>query len=170
MMSNARNKGYTLVELIVVVMIVAILSGITVTSALAIRSADVDAAANQLVSMVSTARSYGTSKANGSIWFELKQETSGAYYGYVYQGDPSNPATAEVVASEKIGGKTLTFTMKENSGGASTSTQISATQAAEMHFIKGTGGINEYYTDIEIAGSKTVNVVMIRETGRVIIE
>ena len=135
-----------------------------------IGDAFLDAAANQLVSMVSTARSYGTSKANGSIWFELKQETSGAYYGYVYQGDPSNPATAEVVASEKIGGKTLTFTMKENSGGASTSTQISATQSAEMHFIKGTGGINEYYTDIEIAGSKTVNVVMIRETGRVIIE
>ena len=76
---NLNNRGFSLIELIVVVLITAILSGGIVTSMIVIRDADVSAASKKLVSILTAARSYTISKSGDTIWLELSKEDGSCY-------------------------------------------------------------------------------------------
>lgn len=170
---NLNNRGFSLIELIVVVLITAIISGGIVTSMVVIRDADVSAASKKLVSMLTAARSYTIAKSGGTVWFELAREESGSYYAYVYQGDKSTPGDAEILSSEKIGGKSLTFKVRENlDDGSAKVTQVTDSTSVKFNFIKASGALAESYTDITVEGGsdKVENIIIIRETGRCIRE
>lgn len=171
MCGKLNNKGFSLVELIVVVLITAILAGGVVTSVAVIHDADVPAASKKLVSMLTAARSYTTSKSRDSIWLELSKEDGGGYYAQIYQGDKSNPDDAEVLSKEKIGGKLLTLKIKElKDDGTVAEINITDGASVKFNFIKASGALKEGYTDITVTdgGSKSENIIVIKETGRCI--
>lgn len=165
------NKGFSLVELIVVVLITAILSGGAVISMNAVRDADAAAASKKLVSVLTTARSYTISKSGNTVWLEITKKNNGGYYAYVYQGDKSVPEDAEVLSSEKIGGKSLTLNVKEDLADGSTKvTNVTDGTSVKFNFIKASGALTESYTDITVTGgsNKVENIIVIKETGRCI--
>lgn len=165
------NRGFSLVELIVVVLIMAIISGGVITSVVVIHNADVNSAADKTVAVLNSARSYTISKADGSIWFELCKISGEGYYGIVYQGDKIDPSHAEKLTSEKIGGETLAITVKKtNSDNTIQSITVTEDNPVEFNFVKASGSLKEDYCDILISGSKDKNIVVIKETGRFFVE
>lgn len=169
MCGKLNNRGFSLVELIIVVLIMAILAGGAVMSVSVIHDADVPAASKKLVAALTSARSYTTSKSRDTIWLELYKE-SGGYYVQICQGDKSTPASAEVLSKEKIGGSLLTLKIKElKADGTAHEVNITDSNSVKFNFIKATGALTENYTDITITnGGKTENIIVIKETGRCI--
>ncbi|MCI8308101.1 MAG: prepilin-type N-terminal cleavage/methylation domain-containing protein [Lachnospiraceae bacterium] len=165
------NGGFSLVELIVVVLITAILSGGVATSVVILHDADVTAASKKLVSMLTTARSYTVSKSGGTVWFEIAKEDGGGFYAYIYHGDKSAPDDADILSKEKLGGKSLTLDVtKEKDDGTQEITRLEDGQTVQFNFIKSSGALLEKYTDITFSGGndKSENIIVINETGRCI--
>lgn len=170
MCGKSNNRGFSLVELIVVVLITAVLAGGIAVSVSVIHDADVSAASKKLVSMLTAARSYTTSKSRDTIWLELSKESGGGYYAQIYQGNKSTPAAAEVLSKEKIGGSSLTLKIKElKADGTACEINVTDGNSVKFNFIKASGALTENYTDITVTnGSKTENIIVIKETGRCI--
>lgn len=175
-MSNSNNRGIdnrgvSLLELIVVILIMSIISGGVVISTIVIHNADVSSAADKTVSILNSARSYSTSKAEGSIWFEICKKTGEGYYGIIYSGDKNDRSNAKEITSEKLGGAALTITVKKmNGNGTIQNIVVTEGQPVEFNFDKSSGALKENYTDILVSGSKDKNIVVIKETGRVLVE
>lgn len=157
-----NNGGFSLVELIVVVMISAILVGGAVVSAVVIHDANVSAATDELVSILKTARSESLARESDSVWLKLVKD-SDSYYAYVYYGDKSDEDDAEILSEQKLGSDALTFTIKQKSG---SKIIIDDSSPAVFDFKKSNGALKEDYTKIEVEGNKTEVITVIRETGR----
>lgn len=165
------NRGVSLVEIVVVVLITAILSGGAIISMAAVRDADVTAASKKLVSVLAAARSYTISKSGNTVWLEITKKTDGGYYAYIYQGDKSVPEDAEILSSEKIGGKSIKLNVKETlADGSAAVTDVTDGVSVKFNFIKASGALTESYTDITVSGGsdKVENIIVIQETGRCI--
>lgn len=165
------NRGLSLIELIVVIMIIAIISGGVVVSVTVIHNADASSAADKTVAILNSARSYSVSKSEGSIWFELCKISGKGYYGIIYSGSKSDLANAKELATEKLGGESLTITVKKkNADDTVENLVVSEGHPVEFNFDKSSGALKENYTDILISGNKDKNIIVIKETGRVLVE
>lgn len=165
-----KNAGVTLIELIVVILIMGILTSGATISLARMHDSDVDGAAGKLVSILTQARSQSVTKSQNSIWFELKCDSDGCT-AYIYQGDKSNPSSAAAVDSEKICGSSVSIKYTtEDSLGNRAETTLASGNSIQFNFAKPTGKISEDYTDIKICGTKDINIIVIKETGRCLIE
>ena len=165
-----KNAGFTLIELIVVILIMGILVGGATVSIVRMHDSDVDSAANKLVSILTQARSQSVTKSQNSIWFELERDSDGCT-AYIYQGDETNPSSAQVVDTEKICGDSVEIKVTtEDDAGNTAETSLASGNSVLFHFAKPTGKISEDYTDIKISGTKDINIIVIKETGRCLIE
>lgn len=165
-----NNGGFSLVEMIVVVIIMAVLAGGAVISVTAIHEADVPAASKKIVAMLTAARSYTVSKSKDSVWLEFTVD-DGDYYARIYQGDKSDTGSAQVLSEEKISGKSLAIKVKETrDDGTVNETDITDGVSVKFNFLKASGALTEDYTDITVSGgnNQTENIIVIKETGRCI--
>ena len=172
--SRKKNAGFSLVELIVVILIIGIIGTGTTIAISVIHNANVKSAANQLNAMLSKARQEAINRASGSVWLKLYMDVDENYYASVIY---HNGTLETAISTQKLGNSSLKISVKEESGDSTLiinppdpALPMSVATEILFHFKQSTGGIVEYYTDITVDGSETKNIVLIRETGRCFVE
>lgn len=161
-----ENKGFSLLELIVIVLIIGILSTTTLVAVSNMYNARVTAARNRVVSLLSNARTATIAKADGTIWFEISKDSDGDYYGTIYEGTKYDYTASKKLSEDKLGNDRLTIKVKNADG---TSKEVDSSNSVIFDFVKSTGALDEDYTDVEISNnSRTSNIIVINETGRCI--
>jgi prepilin-type N-terminal cleavage/methylation domain-containing protein len=161
-MRQNKNAGFTLVELIIVVVIISILSAGTVIGVSAIYNANVDSASRKLVSILMGTRQEAILRENGSVRMELYQDTNGDYYAATFFRDALGDHELE---NHKIGNSFLKLKVQVTGSAQIVISQAAGVEAS-FHFEKSSGGLQENYSDIFVEGSQTKNIIIIKETER----
>ena len=175
---KSNNSGFSLIELIVAVVILAIIVSAATMSMASVYNARAERATTVSASILKRARQKALAMDSDSVdlYAEFKME-SGSYYGTVYYG------TQELVR-EKLGNDQLTFKFCNHNGTGSTAT-VSDAVSVKVYFKKSTGGIAKIESvssstlhdltavvdKLEITGSADGGVVILgKSTGRCYIE
>ena len=168
--NHVDNKGFSLIELIVIVMIVGILSATAVVGFSKMHDSDVTAARNNIVSMLTNARTTSIAKVDNTIWFEITVDGDGDCYGTLYEGTklttspPYDNKSATVLFNDKIGDDSLSISVKAADGTVSV---LGSTAPITFEFDKSTGAMVQNFTDVTVKGSSlSKNIIVIQETGR----
>ena len=165
-----KNAGYTLVELIVVIMIIAILASGTVVGFSAYYNSQVDSAAQKLVLALTKTRQESINRNEGSVRMELYQDSDGDHYAKIVF---NNGSSDRILEEYKICGSLIKLSVINLadeityiSNTASIDPAVHTEQQIDFYFKKSTGGLIEDYKDIILEGSETIDIIIIRETGR----
>ncbi len=89
-----RDRGFTLVEVIVVLAIISILITVIATSVSLVYTTDTKAAANTFASLLSACR-VAEMSGEDDPRVVLEQHSDGNYYGVLYVGSTTNPLIRE---------------------------------------------------------------------------
>jgi len=152
------NKGFSLLELVVAVLILGIISAVAITSFRTVFNARSEAAAEVAASVLKQTRSKTMALVN-----DASSETYARFYlsGSDYYvdlvrkvttapADPSDSATTkvDVLVSKKLGNDGLTLSFRNHNSIAVKET-VTATNDVKIYFTRATGGLKE------IIGSST---------------
>ena len=169
-----NNRGITLVELIVVILIISIASGGAVIGVSVLYNARVDNAAKRLETMFKRARETAMENANAdearTSLVIFKED--GDMYGKIMVGDSE-------IEREKLGNGSVSVRVLY--GDASESepwrnrTQIEVQGHFDIAFNPSSGGVMEFeaggakkkLTDIWVCGSEDIKYIVIPENGRI---
>ena len=167
-----NNKGFSLVELIVMVLILAIVAATAVMSLSAMLRASTTRAAKELSSVLDKARIMSMTQVDGSLALHLYVDDSGQYCADIrpysadsgVSGDEADP----VVLSK--GSVSMTAWPE----GAAAGQAVDET-GVDIVFSKSSGACAENragyrYEKIVISGAKTATVYLVKNTGRNYIE
>lgn len=184
-----NNEGFSLVEVIVVVLILGILTAGTTIGISVLYNAKVDNATKRLESMLTRAREEAMAHVEAETWLELRVEDDNIYSRVYVQNNGA--AEAELKAEEKLGNTNITIRLWKSKSDASEDKKYPVDDASwlssgntetvtstpfEIHYNAANGavvayaeGSSLYYiTDIQLTGSETKYLTIIPETGRVI--
>ena len=144
-----KNAGFSLVELIVAVLIMAILAGGAIMAFTRVYNARTERAAGTCASIMKRARQKALSMDSETIdvYAEFTLD-SGTYWGKIYCG-------SDEVASEKIGNDSLQLNFT-NHLGASSGQIVSDSKKVCVFFKKSTGGIDK--VEVISGSSHTIDV------------
>ena len=152
------NRGFSLLELIVAVLILGIISAVAITSFRTVFNARSEAAAEVAASVLKQTRSKTmalTNDSNTETYAKFYLSGSNYYVDLVRKtttvpDDPSGtPSTStEVLVSKKLGNDGLTLTFRNHSSVAVKETVTSANDV-KVYFTRATGGLKK------IVGSST---------------
>ena len=127
-----HNKGFTLIELIVVIMIMAISAAVVVSSISSVYTRNMQQCAIEIDALLSRCRISAMSRA-GNVYLELWQGTDGIYAAYCESGGGSGDIREE----EKVGKSMLSITWTDSGG---TTHDLSA-GSLYLAFDRGTGAL-----------------------------
>lgn len=190
-----NNSGFSLVELIVVVLIMGILAGGAIMAISTVSNADAQRAARNLSSMLTQARQLAISTADSSSDTVTKKVYAEIYFnnGYYYvdicsSKDETTGTVVTVEETKRLGNYHLDITYNAAKGvGDNELLYDQATSTGNrlrIGFDKGSGGINRVgitatdgtgetalnadnvLTDIYCEGSRTEHIILIKETGK----
>lgn len=130
-MKKLNNRGFTLVELIVVIAILGILSGVMSYSVNQIFSSRARKFADEYDALLTQCRVSTLSGAKAPVYVKLYQDTNGDFYGALYEGGSE-------VSSKKLGGNSLSCTFTYGSG-TGTTAAISDSQSLCIGYNRSTG-------------------------------
>ena len=188
---RGNNKGFSLIELIVAVVIVAILSGGALAAFNSVRNARSESAGKLLASVLKQARQKAMALDNNtaadnttSIYVEIYQQ-SGNYKADLHW---NNGTSDKVIVSETLGNDSLSIVFKQYNSTSGTYVDTSdrrvgdvtlGTKKIKMYFKKSTGGIskidtgtgetlaNSPWNEILVKGSgDDRSIIIVKETGR----
>lgn len=186
-----NNKGFSLVELIVVVLIMGIIAGGVTVSVSVIYNASVSNASERLVQMCEKARSEALSRQDDSLRLVV-YKSDGDFYADLTR--LNSLGGTEVIATEKLGNSHIDICYINCTAAQEAYLNVST---AEKNYItsveddgtdarlvlaynrssggilpqSGAGTANEkYVTDILIQGNDNADLILVHETGRVFIE
>lgn len=176
------NSGFSLVELIVVVLILGVLAGGASLAFSIVYNSDAEKAAKDITTMMARAREKAISLdeelGNHYIAFYIKKDNNRDYYAYIYKADKTklNSNDWEVIDQQKLGnykldiyvaGKNATNKRKLINSSVDSETGISEILYT---FKRSTGGIDigKDYVDIiiENSSSNAFRDIVVPETGR----
>lgn len=165
-----NNKGFSIIELIIVIAIISVLTGLSIVGIGYIYTSNVKSSVHKLDASIQKIQSYTLAKSNGGrdVGLIIKQKTEdGCYYaelkGIGGQHD------------EKIGGKALKIECYVNGS----SKVVSDTNPFELYFDRATGGLlpqtnggNDYCEKIVITshGGNECTIKISKLTGRTEVE
>lgn len=188
---GGNNKGFSLLELIVAVLIVAILSGGALAAFNSVRNARSESAGKVLASVLKQARQKAMALENNTA-----ADSSTAIYvdiyldGGTYMADLvwNKSGSISKLVSEKLGNDALSIIFRENSSGTYVTTSdrrvgdgTLGTKKVRLYFKKNTGGIskiemigtpgetlaNSPWNEIVVKGSgDDRSIIIVKETGR----
>ncbi len=173
-----NNKGFSLVELVVVVLILAVLSTGIVVGVSYYKTADTTACSKKLVSALEKARLETMSRTEGSV--VLKLYFDGAVYRadiYTVNGESSEPVE-EIIDSFELADDSMTLKAAKYTDDGITETGLSSIDNAtgiSIRFDKSSGiykpdNDGRYFSRIAIQGNGTESVILVKDTGRSYVE
>ncbi len=177
---SCDDRGFSLVELIVVILIMGVVTGGAIIAVSTIYNADAERAAKRVVSLMSVARSKALALEDSStsyITFKLECDSNGNYYAGVYDsaGNIIEPGEPQLISNYRL---SINAAKKNKTG----PTEITATTGPIVfRFEKATGGIrsvsfngdvitradeDHMYLDLVFSGSEEFRVISVPATGR----
>lgn len=162
-----NNAGFSLVEMIVVVLIMGVLSATVVVGFSFIRSMDASSAGEALLSALNRTKLQTTASASGeTIQLKITQEGN-QYYGTILKEKEEEDGSTSVTVVDKmeIGGTGISITAEEADGDR---TSIDTSTPCIITYQKSNGAFASSceYIKLEVTGSKTKTVRLVKETGR----
>lgn len=168
------NKGYSLVEIMVVIAIIAILLLVGITGLGFIGSANLNSCTEEIKTAVGKTRI--TTMGKDEAILRIYQGSDGYYKEEIV--NPGTPSE-EIETAEKIGKSnlTLTYTMVDDTNAFLSTATIDSTHDLRIGFDRSSGAQRELVTgagrcsQIDISlGSRTRSVIMVPATGKVYTE
>ncbi len=176
---TACNRGFSLVELIVVILIMGVLTAGAAVGFSAVYNADAERAANRAMSLYSVARSKAVAlEDSGNIRFKLYKDTDQNYYAEVYGHDGTLIEPKQIISNRRL---TVSVAKKNKTVGLTHLSNVG--DYLEVRFEKSTGGIKsvnvngteynrkvdgeeEMYKDLIFSGSEEYWMIMVPSTGK----
>ncbi len=166
-----NNCGFTLVEMIVVILIVGIISAGAIISLSTINRAKANGCTEKLVKLLDQTRMDSMSRVDGAVELVISKEGN-TYYGTLYVSDGTEKDKVEL----GDGGLTIEF-WRDGDGGTTGALvrRIGEGTPFTVKFKKGNGGLSFDTGDspkalpfdrIVITGSNTRTIRVYEETGR----
>jgi prepilin-type N-terminal cleavage/methylation domain-containing protein len=180
--TKLNNKGLSLIEIVVVVLILAIITGGITIAWSTVYNAKVDNAAKRLQSTLRTAREVAMSHVSNTTYLEVKTESDNLYARVYTIGPGLADADREMVAEEKLGNTHITAVFKANKVDAvsfdsdETVSKTAGSDPIRIYYNAANGSCERftegstemYYTDVVLSGSETISLVIIPESGRAV--
>ena len=180
------NAGFSLIEIIVVVLIIAIAAGAAVMSLSAALRANTTRAATELSSVISEARIEAMSRPAGSLELRVYQSGSdGRFYadivmkktGKADAAGTSSGGSEKIIESKSVASGAVSLSASDSSAAAGRSAEIKGSSSAVIKFDKSSGRLSSFkvgtgsgYDSVVISGAKTSTVRIAKMTGRSYVE
>jgi len=175
------NRGFSLLELIVAVLILGIISATAITSFRSIFNARSEAAAEVAASVLKQTRSKTMSLTDNALtetYAKFYVKGSDYYVDLIRvesDTDPATPDNVQVLVTKMLGNDGLTLTFRSHSN-TSISNTVTSTNDVKVYFKRNTGGIarieagssdDSKLDELLITGSGgDKKVIIVRGTGR----
>ena len=180
------NAGFSLIEIIVVVLIIAIAAGAAIMSLSAALRANTTRAATELSSVISEARIEAMSRPEGSVELRVYQSGSdGRFYadivmkktGKADAAGTSSGGSEKIIESKSVASGAVSLSASDSSAAAGRSAVIKGSSSAVIKFDKSSGRLSSFevgtgsgYDSVVISGAKTSTVRIAKMTGRSYVE
>ena len=166
--TGQRNKGFSLIELIVAIAIMAILTGIAAMSYSNLSGAKVSKCAKELYSSIENVRA--STMGKDSVILTLRRDSSGKYYAdTITTSDGTTITSTEEIGSKKV---TVNYTYYDST----TVHSLEADDSITISFDRGSGALKadssgNYLKSMEITGrGKEYTITFYKNTGNVELE
>ncbi len=171
------NKGYSLVELIIVIGILAVVSGITFYGLTLLSGQYAKEVANNLSSVLETEKNYAqTRSAEADCYVEISYDADGGLYAEYFAPEKVVGNTMVSIEKRKIGSSRVTL---EFVGGGSTYT-LGQSEKIQISFDRVSGGFKSFETSTGITvacdeifvkqGGRTYKFTLYKATGKHVME
>ena len=180
------NAGFSLIEIIVAVLVIAIAAGAAVMSLSAALRANTTRAATELSSVISEARIEAMSRPAGSVELRVYQSGSdGRFYadivmkktGKADAAGTSSGGSEKIIESKSVASGAVSLSASDSSAAAGRSAEIKGSSSAVIKFDKSSGRLSSFkvgtgsgYDSVVISGAKTSTVRIAKMTGRSYVE
>ena len=157
-----NNRGFTLVELIVVVTILAVVAAIVGVSVSAVSTANEKRCAAELDSIISMTKMKCLSRS-GNVYVVIRQEGNELVYDYYEGVDPADSSHVQLTDQDRLAkGVTVKYSI-----GGGTEKIISETETLTLKFNRTTGGLLQpsQTQDVLISVGSRYYVTIVALTG-----
>lgn len=177
----SENKGYSLIELIVVIAILAVLGGVVVYSVSMLTGQEARECANNLSTALDKEKNYALTKsATADCYMELEKRDSGLYAVYYVPKNAivkADEADAYIKAEEqKIGKKSVILEVLFEGDAPVDATVISGTQSVRIYYNRADGSFKKaaavgavsktgYCKKMIVTRGKTYELELFKDTG-----
>lgn len=186
--TKLNNSGFSLIELIVVILIMSVLTVGAAVGFSIVYNAKVDNAQKRLETMFQRAREEAMAHIDNDTWLKVYVSDEVIFAG-VYMQEIGKPV--QEVATERLGNTNISVTLTAykdgkvtGSAGDSVSKIITDSTGVSIYYNPANGGLKAmtasfetpavdtyyYLTDVTLTGSETLGIIIIPETGRVIVK
>ncbi len=161
---SRNSKGFTLIELVVVIAISAIIIGIIAMSVYPSYSANAKRCATQTDSLIAKCR-LGCLSRSGNVRLTIRSDSSGNIIGDYYEASDT-PISSDTLSNKKAA---VSYTLKSSDGSLRTARISDA--PLTLSFNRSTGALKaqsdgSYCTAIAIScGAKTYTIALVPTTG-----
>lgn len=166
-MEKSNNAGFSLVELIVVILIMGIIAGGATISIATVINADSGRAVRAFTSTMTQARQEAMAITDNTttVYVRLFAEDNSHYAEICVMDSSVTPATVTVTEKRRLGNYKIAVSVENHNDTDNTSLNydISGTSEAKFTFKKSSGGVIENYDGVNFNDDK---VIIVKETGR----